>query len=132
MPRALDALDDNKQRDARSRTPTTMRLRSLVSLRSRDLSPLLFAVPNGGRRDHITGARLKAEGVVAGVADLLLLVPSQQHHALCIEMKTVKGRQSPAQKEWQQHAETHGYRYEVVRDFETFERVVSEHLKNNE
>ena len=58
-----------------------------------DLSPLLFAVPNGGRRDHITGARLKAEGVVAGVADLLLLVPSQQHHALCIEMKTAKGRQ---------------------------------------
>lgn len=97
-----------------------------------DLSPLLFAVPNGGRRDHITGARLKAEGVVAGVADLLLLVPSRQHHALCIEMKTAKGRQSPAQKEWQQHAEAHGYRYEVVRDFETFERVVSEHLKNIE
>ena len=97
-----------------------------------DLSPLLFAVPNGGRRDHITGARLKAEGVVAGVADLLLLVPSQQHHALCIEMKTAKGRQSPAQKEWQQHAEAHGYRYEVVRDFDTFERVVCEHLKNNE
>lgn len=31
----------------------------------------LFAVPNGGRRDAVTGARLKAEGVVAGVADLI-------------------------------------------------------------
>lgn len=28
----------------------------------------LFAVPNGGRRDGITGARLKAEGVLPGVA----------------------------------------------------------------
>jgi hypothetical protein len=25
----------------------------------------LFAVPNGGRRDKVTGARLKAEGVLA-------------------------------------------------------------------
>ena len=36
----------------------------------------LFAVPNGGRRDGITGARLKEEGVLAGVADLILLVPT--------------------------------------------------------
>ncbi len=93
---------------------------------------VIYAVPNGGSRNVLEAQRLKAEGVVAGVADLLLLVPSQQHHALCIEMKTAKGRQSPAQKEWQQHAETHGYRYEVVRDFDTFERVVSEHLKDNE
>ena len=57
---------------------------------------LLFAVPNGGRRDAVTGARLKAEGVVAGVADLLLFVPTKQHHALCIEMKTATGRQSTA------------------------------------
>lgn len=28
---------------------------------------LLFAIPNGGRRDKTTGARLKAEGVRAGV-----------------------------------------------------------------
>lgn len=95
-----------------------------------ELSSLLFAVPNGGRRDPVTGARLKAEGVVAGVSDLILFLPSDKHHALCIEMKTAKGRQSPAQKEWQQHAENHGYRYEVVRDFDTFERVVSEHLNN--
>ena len=27
---------------------------------------LLFAVPNGGRRDAVTGARLKSEGVKAG------------------------------------------------------------------
>ena len=35
---------------------------------------LLFAVPNGGRRDAVTGARLKAEGVKAGVPDVWLPV----------------------------------------------------------
>ena len=33
----------------------------------------LFAVPNGGRRDTVTGGKLKAEGVTAGVSDLILL-----------------------------------------------------------
>ena len=36
---------------------------------------LLFAVPNGGARSKATAGKLKAEGVVAGVADLILLVP---------------------------------------------------------
>ena len=37
------------------------------------LAHSLFAVPNGGRRDAATGARLKDEGVLAGVSDLVLL-----------------------------------------------------------
>ena len=32
-----------------------------------NLALLLFAVPNGGRRDAKTGARMKYEGVVRGV-----------------------------------------------------------------
>ena len=35
---------------------------------------LLFAVPNGGRRDKVTAGRLKAEGVKAGVLDIWLPV----------------------------------------------------------
>ena len=35
-----------------------------------------FSVPNGGRRDTVTGAILKAEGALAGVADLFLSVPA--------------------------------------------------------
>lgn len=37
------------------------------------LKNVLFAVPNGGRRDAITGARLKEEGATSGVSDLILL-----------------------------------------------------------
>ena len=80
------------------------------------LATLLFAVPNGGARNEITGARLKDEGVTAGVADLLLLVPNGTHHGLAIEMKTRTGRQSESQRMWQAAVEAQGYRYEVVRD----------------
>ena len=80
------------------------------------IAPLLFSVPNGGRRDAVTGAIIKAEGAVAGVSDLLLLLPSKNYHGLCIEMKTKTGKQSDAQKVWQKAGEEAGYKYVVVRD----------------
>lgn len=90
---------------------------------------LLFAVPNGGARDAVTGAKLKEEGVLAGVADLMLLLPRKGYHALCIEMKTEKGRQSPEQKAWQKKAEAHGYKYAVCRSLDDFIETINEYLK---
>lgn len=92
------------------------------------LALCLIAVPNGGRRDAVTGARLKAEGVVAGVSDLLLLVPRGRHHGLCIEMKTPQGRQSEAQRRWQQAVEETGYRYVIVRTAAQFMQEVGGYL----
>lgn len=88
------------------------------------LSALLFAVPNGGRRDRVTGAKLKAEGALAGVADILLLCPSSRYHGLCIEFKTLTGRQSEAQKTFQHKVEGAGYAYCVVRSVDDFINVV--------
>ena len=93
------------------------------------LATLLFAVPNGGARNEITGARLKDEGVTAGVADLLLLVPNGTHHGLAIEMKTKTGRQSESQRMWQAAVEAQGYRYEVVRDVLQFVALVGDYMK---
>lgn len=84
------------------------------------LARMLFAVPNGGARSRVTASILKGEGVVAGVADLILLVPAGGYHALCIEMKTPKGRQQPTQKEWQTDVERHGYKYIVCRSVDQF------------
>lgn len=89
----------------------------------------LFAVPNGSRRDKITGARLKAEGVLAGVADLILLVPNARYHALLIEMKTPKGRQSESQRAWQRAvAGNDDYLYVVCRSLEEFMKKIEEYL----
>ena len=71
---------------------------------------LLFAVPNGGGRSRIEAALLKAEGVVTGVADMLLLVPSKEYAGLCIEFKAANktARQSEAQKDWERLINKHG------------------------
>lgn len=91
----------------------------------------LFAVPNGGRRDEKTAAKLKAEGVVAGVADLILLKSNRDYGALLIEMKTLKGRQRDSQKAWQNIVCADGeYKYVVCRSFDDFKREVDDFLKN--
>lgn len=89
---------------------------------------LLFAVPNGGARSKATAGKLKAEGVVAGVADLLLLVPNWQSHGLAIEMKTDKGRQSELQQWWQSAVTAQGYQYSVCRSLDQFIETVEAYL----
>lgn len=88
----------------------------------------LIAVPNGGRRDAVTGARLKAEGATAGVADLILFQRRGRSGALMIEMKTPKGRQSGAQKQWQAVMEAQGYRYVVCRSIDEFIRTINGYI----
>ena len=93
------------------------------------LSEVLFAIPNGGRRDAVTGARMKEEGVTAGVSDLILLRGSGPYGALCIEMKTPGGRQSGTQKRWQHIAEQNGAKYVVCRSLDEFMKEIKEYLK---
>lgn len=93
---------------------------------------LLFHVPNeGNRNSQSDGVLRKALGLVAGVSDLILLIPSSKYHGLCIEMKTDTGRQSPAQIEWQSKVEKQGYKYIVVRSLEQFKEEIREYLAKN-
>lgn len=92
------------------------------------LSKCLFAVPNGGKRDATTAAKMKAEGQLAGVADIIFLYPNQGYHALLIEMKTAKGRQSELQKEWEKHITQFGYKYIVCHSFEEFSQSMKDYI----
>ena len=93
----------------------------------------LFAVPNGGRRDAVTASKLKAEGVIAGVSDLILLKSNRDYGALLIEMKKKGGYQSPSQKQWQKMiCENREYKYVVCHSLDDFIREVDEFLKNAE
>lgn len=68
----------------------------------------LFAIPNGGSRGgdkrsaQIVGAQMKAEGVKAGVSDMMLPVPKHNLCGLFIELKREDGGAglSPLQKEF--------------------------------
>ena len=88
----------------------------------------MFAVPNGGHRNIQTARAMKAEGVFSGVADLLLLVPRRDYHGLCVEVKTLVGRQSDNQKAWQKVVEAQGYCYTIVRSLDEFAELLRWYL----
>ena len=95
------------------------------------LKDLLYAVPNGGRRDKVTASKLKQEGVVAGVSDLNLDLRTDKYGGLRIEMKTPTGRQSESQKQWQKKVtEIGGYKYVVCRSLDDFICIIINYLED--
>jgi len=78
---------------------------------------IIFAVPNGGARSIVEGKILKATGVLAGVADLIIMAPNR---IAFIELKTEKGRQQPTQKEFQQICKEFGHPYYLCRSLQEF------------
>lgn len=89
----------------------------------------LFSVPNGGYRNAVTGAILKAEGALAGVADLFLAVPNRFYSGLFIEMKQPKGRQQESQKRFQKAVEAEGYRYALCYSLDEFINLIKGYLQ---
>lgn len=96
-----------------------------------DKAYCLFAIPNGGRRDKITAAIMKGEGVLAGVADLFLMVPNEGFHGLWIEMKTPKGRASDSQKLFESLSKSQGYEYRIARTLDEFQFIINDYLCTN-
>ena len=92
---------------------------------------LLHHSPNGGRRNAREGARFKKMGVQPGFPDLVLLVASQDCHALFIELKSATGRQEDSQKEYQALVEAQGYRYALVRSFDEFKKLIGNYMTGN-
>lgn len=133
--RALLERQENEERRARRKVghDESALQRSCVAwfrLQYPEHAPLLFAVPNGGRRSRTEAAIMKAEGVTAGVSDLILLEARGGYGALCLEAKreSKESRQSISQKEWQKATERMGNRYEVFRTFEEFKAIVDEYM----
>lgn len=91
---------------------------------------LLFAVPNGGLRHIGTARKLRAEGVVAGVADLFLAVPAGPYHGMFIEMKRQRfGRQSDAQKDFSSKVFAMGYVYFLAHGAVDAEKNIEAYLR---
>lgn len=107
----------------------------------------LIASANGGRRDAVTGARLKATGVRRGVPDLFLAVPmpiiycggiegvddskwicGSGYHGLWIEVKTPTGRVTPEQQAFMTRQSELGYRCVVVRSVDEGIKTIESYL----
>ena len=74
---------------------------------------MLYAVPNGGKRDIATAKRLKAEGVRAGVPDVFLPVARMGYHGFYIELKVGKNKTSAEQNAWLEALKAEGYMVDV-------------------
>jgi hypothetical protein len=95
------------------------------------LAGVFFAIPNGGRRDKVTAARLKDEGVVAGVPDLFLAVPHDGKAGLWLEMKdALRGTASKAQKHMHTELEAQGYAVAVARGYEAAKLAITHYLES--
>lgn len=84
-------------------------------LKSNNPRWIIFAVPNGGKRDAREAKSLKNTGILPGASDLIL----QTHkETIYIEVKTYKGFQSQEQKDFQKRVEDLGFKYWLVRSVE--------------
>ena len=72
-----------------------------------------YHVPNGELRPGRTGAILAGMGIRPGVADFALVLPGGR--AAYLELKSRKGRLSPAQEEFRAACLAAGALYEVAR-----------------
>lgn len=86
---------------------------------------VIYAVPNGGQRNAVVAAKLKEEGAMAGVADLVIVAPNRH---LYIEMKSPKGKQSPKQVEFQSRVQAMGHAYHVCHSLDEFMEVCRKEL----
>lgn len=107
---------------------------------------VLYSVPNGGKRDEVTAAILKAEGVMAGVPDLFLMETKQQiasvefsydkpkvrvdvYHGMYIEMKFGKNGLTAEQISFFAKAQKRGYKCVVCKTVEEFMNEIEKYLK---
>ena len=92
----------------------------------------LFAVPNGGLRDKIVAARMKAEGLRAGVPDLFLplprLTPGHERYGLFVEMKYGRNKPSDVQVEWHDYLREAGYEVVVCWGWQEAARVILDYM----
>lgn len=92
---------------------------------------LLFAIPNGGKRNKLVAVKLKREGVKPGVPDLMLPVPARGFHGLFIEMKRqVDGTVRKTQREWLDKLDAQGYHVVVCRGCDEAIDVLTWYLAN--
>lgn len=84
-----------------------------------------FSVPNGTKLKITQARKAKIEGMTAGVSDLIILLPKR---TVFVEIKNPngKGRQSPAQKEFEQTVKNLGFEYYIWDKWEQVDKFLDE------
>ena len=89
---------------------------------------LMFHIPNEGKRNAVTGYRLKTAGMKAGLPDICLPVARSGRHGLFLELKAEGGRLQDNQKEWIDELGRQGYRAAVAFGFDEARAMIEDYL----
>jgi hypothetical protein len=90
---------------------------------------MMYHVPNGGQRERAVAKKLAGQGVMPGVADVILDVPREGKHGLRIELKRPgKHSVSREQQAWIDAWNAQGYLAVVCIGWEHARDVIVEYL----
>jgi hypothetical protein len=99
------------------------------------VSDYLIHPPNGGKRNAAEAARLKAQGVKAGVSDLFLAWPAHGLHGLWVELKAPAehgkpaGKPTQAQLDWLDRMAAVGYSAQLCYGWRGAAETISAYLR---
>lgn len=93
---------------------------------------LMHHIPNGGKRDTVTGAVLRRQGVKAGVPDICLPVARGKYHGLYIELKVGENRPSPAQRAFIDALRYEGYAVAVCYGWRSARDQILRYMKQED
>ena len=95
----------------------------------RNRARFIFAIPNGGLRNKAVAGKLQAEGVLPGIPDLFLPVPSGREHGLWVEMKRFGERPKPEQVTRLAELRKNGYRAVVAQGWREAVHMITDYLE---
>jgi hypothetical protein len=98
-----------------------------------------FCIPNGGyylpRKQNPdgtwycpSGVKLKKMGLKEGVADVFLMIPNADFCGLFLEFKAPKGKQTPAQSEFEDLCIQMCYDYQIAYSLEDAQLILKQHM----
>ena len=90
---------------------------------------LMYHVPNEGKRSAAMGARLKAEGLKAGVPDVCLPTAHGGYIGLYIEMKVKPNKPTEQQTQWLRDLRGAGHFTAVCYTWEEAKDLIEEYIR---
>lgn len=92
---------------------------------------IIASIPNGGSRNVIEATRMKREGTLKGLPDVVIYEPHGIFHGCFVEFKAPKGRHSKEQIEMMGELLKRGYSVNTCYSFDDFRTVVKKYFSND-
>lgn len=103
---------------------------NMYCLKSHNPRYVIFAVPNGGKRDAREAKKLKNTGLLKGASDLVIILENETVYS---ETKKPTGYygQTDEQKDFQLRVENLGHKYIIYKTLEEFKLLITPIIEEN-